>query len=140
MTQPAEETRPSPDVPVTPDAPAGPDASDASDAPSGRSAQLPQHVVTPTRIGAIWASAVGFAVVLLLLLIFILQNGQRVDVSFYGAHAHSPLGVALLLAAVFGVLLVVVPGIGRMMQLRFTARRHRRADASPEPPETDPEE
>ena len=69
--------------------------------------------------------------------IFILENGQRVDVSIYGAHAHLPLGVALLLAAVFGILLVVVPGIGRMMQLRLTARRHRQIDAAQTPLETD---
>ena len=74
--------------------------------------------------------AVGFfAVVLLLLLIFILQNGQKVDIAYMGAHGHLPLGVALLLAAVCGVLLVVLAGTARIGQLRSTARRHRRADA-----------
>jgi uncharacterized integral membrane protein len=71
-----------------------------------------------------------FAVVLLLLLIFILENGQRADISFFGAHGHLPLGVALLLAAVLGVLLVVIPGTGRIVQLRMVARRHRRIDAT----------
>jgi hypothetical protein len=70
---------------------------------------------------------------------FIPQKSQRVDVSFYGVHGHLPLGVALLLAAVFGVLLVVIRGIGRMTQLRLTARRHRRVDAARTPPETDSE-
>src|SRR5258708_29647952 len=41
---------------------------------------------------------------------------------------HLPLGVALLLAAVLGVLLVVIPGSGRIIQLRIVARRHRRLD------------
>ena len=59
-----------------------------------------------------------FAVVLLLLLIFTLQNGQRAKVSFFGWHATLPLGVALLLAAVFGVLLVALPGTARIVQLR----------------------
>jgi uncharacterized integral membrane protein len=68
--------------------------------------------------------------VLLLLLIFILENGGRVDVAFFGAHGHLPLGVALLLAAVLGVLMVVIPGSARIIQLRMTARRHRSADAS----------
>jgi len=40
-----------------------------------------------------------------------------------------PLGVALLLAAVCGVILVVLAGAARISQLRATARRHRRADA-----------
>jgi uncharacterized integral membrane protein len=74
--------------------------------------------------------AVGFfAVILLLLLIFILQNGTQVSVSYLGMHGHLPLGVALLLAAVCGVLLVVLAGTARIGQLRATARRHRRVDA-----------
>jgi lipopolysaccharide assembly protein A len=73
---------------------------------------------------------VSFAVVLLLLLIFILQNGQRSDVYYLGAHGHLPLGVALLLAAVFGVLLVAVPTVIRIVQLRLMAARHRRRTAA----------
>ena len=88
-----------------------------------------QHVVKRTRIGGVWVASALFAVVLLLLLIFILENGQRVDIGYFGAHGHLPLGVALLLAAVLGVLLVVIPGTGRIIQLRFLARRHRRLDA-----------
>jgi uncharacterized integral membrane protein len=68
---------------------------------------------------------VAFALVLLLLLIFILQNGQRSDVYFLGAHGHLPMGVALLLAAVFGVLLVALPTAVRIVQLRVMAARHR---------------
>ena len=65
----------------------------------------------------------------MLLLIFILQNGTKVDISYMGAHGHLPLGVALLLSAVCGVLLVVLAGAARISQLRTVARRHRRADA-----------
>jgi uncharacterized integral membrane protein len=90
---------------------------------------LPTHRVKRTRIGGIWIAAVLSAIVLLLLLIFILENGQRVAISYVGAHGHLPLGVALLLAAVLGVLLVVIPGTGRIIQLRITAHRHRRLDA-----------
>ena len=71
------------------------------------------------------------AVVLLLLLIFILENSQSVSIGYFGAHGHLPLGVALLLAAVLGVLLVVIPGTVRIIQLRITARRHRRLDTKP---------
>jgi uncharacterized integral membrane protein len=87
------------------------------------------HAVKRTRIGTIWVAAGLFAVILLLLLIFILENSQRVSISYFGAHGHLPLGVALLLAAVLGILLVVIPGTGRVIQLRITARRHRRIDA-----------
>jgi len=90
---------------------------------------LPQHRIKRTRTGGIWVAVGFFAVILLLLLIFILQNNTEVGVSYLGMHGHLPLGVALLLAAVCGVLLVVLAGTARIGQLRATARRHRRADA-----------
>jgi uncharacterized integral membrane protein len=107
--------------------PAQPVQQASSTAPS---AQLPQHVVKRTRMGGLWLASGSFAVVLLLLLIFILENSKSVDVAYFGAHGHVPLGVALLLAAVLGILMVVIPGSARIIQLRLTARRHRRADAA----------
>ena len=97
--------------------------------PPGTTQVLPQHRIKRTRTSGVWVAVAFFAVVLLFLLIFILQNGQKVDISYMGAHGHLPLGVALLLAAVCGVLLVVLAGTARISQLRATARRHRRADA-----------
>jgi hypothetical protein len=55
-------------------------------------AQLPQHVVKRTRMGGLWLASGSFAVVLLLLLIFILENSKSVDVAYFGAHGHVPLG------------------------------------------------
>lgn len=89
----------------------------------------PQRTMKRTRISGLWVAVGFFAVILLLLLIFILQNGQKVDISYMGAHGHLPLGVALLLAAVCGVLLVVLAGTARISQLRAVNRRHRRVDA-----------
>jgi lipopolysaccharide assembly protein A len=99
--------------------------------PDGRGPHRPppQHVVKRTRAGGVWFAAVSFAVILVLLLIFILQNSQKVQISYFGAHGQLPLGVALLFAAVLGILLVVIPGTARIVQLRITARRHRAADA-----------
>ena len=80
------------------------------------------------------------ALVLLLLLIFILENSQTVDIAYFGAHGHLPLGVALLLAAVAGILLVAIPVAGRIYQLRRTAkRRHREAAAPPQGQATGPQ-
>ena len=89
----------------------------------------PQHRIKRTRTSGIWVAVGFFAVILLLLLIFILQNGTQVSVSYLGMHGHLPLGVALLFAAVCGVLLVVLAGAARISQLRTTARRHRRVNA-----------
>jgi uncharacterized integral membrane protein len=88
----------------------------------------PTLTVDRTRTGGLWVSVIGAAVVLLLLLIFILQNTRQVEVSFFGAHPNLPLGVALLLAAVLGALIVALIGTARIVQLRLLARRHRGAD------------
>ena len=117
--------------PETPDGltPGGQPPAPESTAPDQAAAALPHHKIKRTRMSGIWVAVGCFAVILLLLLIFILQNSQKVDISYMGAHGHLPLGVALLFAAVCGVLLVVLAGTARISQLRTTARKHRRADA-----------
>jgi uncharacterized integral membrane protein len=107
---PAAETRPQAALTPEPQAPA------------------PQLTIRRTRVSGLWVAIACFAVVLLLLLIFILQNSHTVDISYFGIHSRLPLGVALLLSAVCGVLLVVLAGTARILQLRTAARRHRRAD------------
>jgi putative membrane protein len=72
-----------------------------------------------------WTGVIAGAVILLLLLIFILENTQSVTISFLGADGDVPLGVALLLAAVGGALVVGLVGIARVVQLRRRAKRVR---------------
>jgi lipopolysaccharide assembly protein A len=98
-------------------------------APQQQAPPLPQHKIRHTRISGLWFAVAFFAVVLLFLLIFILQNGKAIDISYLGMHGHLPLGVALLLAAVCGVLLTILAAAARIGQLRTVARRHRRTDA-----------
>src|ERR1700678_3421493 len=99
-------------------------------APAGPAPAAPQHhQLKRTRISGLWVAMGFFAVVLLLLLIFILQNGTTVQIAYFGAHGRLPLGVAMLLSAVCGVLLVVLAGAARISHLRTAARRHRRIDA-----------
>ena len=63
---------------------------------------------------------VGIGVVLLVaILVFILQNGQRVQVQFLMVDGTLQLGVALLFAALLGALLVLVAGAARVLQLRW---------------------
>lgn len=92
------------------------------------------HRLPRSRAGGLWIVLVVFAVVLLVLMIFILQNGQRSDVYFVGAHGHLPMGVALLLAAIFGVLLIALPTAVRVLQLRYLAARHQNRPAVPQLP------
>ena len=71
-----------------------------------------------TRISAAWVGVIIGVVVLAFLLAFIIQNGQSVKVSFFNLNARMPPGVALLLAAVGGVLLAGIVASLRIWQLR----------------------
>jgi uncharacterized integral membrane protein len=99
---------------------------DGTEAPSPVRASA-ERVLEHTRLSGIWVAAGCFLVVLVFLLVFILENDTRVNVSFFGAHVTLYLGVALVLAAVCGALLVMFAGMARIMQLRSRARKHRRA-------------
>ena len=71
------------------------------------------------------ALIVGFAA-LIVVLIFIIQNAHTVSISFFGAHLHLSLAVALLLAAVAGALVMAAAGTARITELRQIMRRSRR--------------
>ena len=85
-----------------------------------------QQAATRSRISGLWVILTLFAVILLLLLVFILENGQHVEISYFGAHWHQPLGVTVLVAAVLGFLLAVIAGFRRLRRLRTAARRSRK--------------
>ncbi len=82
-------------------------------------------------IGGLWVELVLSAIVLIFLLVFILQNPASVRIAFLGWDGVLPTGVALLFAAVAGVLLVAVPGSVRIVQLRRRARQKTRTDREP---------
>jgi putative membrane protein len=87
--------------------------------------------VPRTRTGGAYKSLLGGAVVLALLLIFILENTRSVKISYLGESGHMALGVALLLAAVAGALLVGVVGSVRILQLRRRVKRRGKDAKSP---------
>ncbi|MGH3566116.1 MAG: LapA family protein [Pseudonocardia sp.] len=79
-----------------------------------------------TRFSGLWIGLIFSTLVLIFLLIFILMNLELVRIEFLGASGTLPTGVALLLAAIAGVLLVAIPGTGRILQLRRAANRTHR--------------
>jgi uncharacterized integral membrane protein len=76
-----------------------------------------------TRVGAVWAGIIVSAVVLIVLLAFILQNSNPVEIYFLTWVISLPVGIALLGAAVAGIFIVAIPGASRMSQLRRAGRR-----------------
>lgn len=65
-------------------------------------------------------------VVLVLLIIFFIQNQDMVAVKFLGWEGRLAQGVAFFIAAVGGGILVAIAGGARIMQLRHNERRRRR--------------
>jgi uncharacterized integral membrane protein len=76
-----------------------------------------------SRFGGLWVGLIVAAVILVLLLVFILQNSQSVLIDFFGFSGQAPLAVAILLGVAAGALLVAVPGSVRILQLRRATRR-----------------
>jgi uncharacterized integral membrane protein len=78
-----------------------------------------------SRTSSAWVAVVTLGLLLLLLVIFIAQNTQDAEISFLGWHGHAPLAVSLLVATLVGILLAVVAGSLRILQLRRRVRRVR---------------
>jgi uncharacterized integral membrane protein len=87
-----------------------------------------------TRLSGAWTALVVGIVALVLILVFILQNLQSVELSFLVFHGHLPLAVALLFAVILGAIIVLAFGGARITQLRMVARTARRQNAKPGPP------
>ena len=79
-----------------------------------------------TRTSVTFQALIAGVVVLVLLLIFILENTESVRINYLGAKGNLSLGIALLLAAAGGALLVAIVGAARIGQLRLHERRQRR--------------
>jgi uncharacterized integral membrane protein len=80
-----------------------------------------------SRTSGFWVAVLVLALLLLLLAVFIVQNTQKVEVSFFGWNGHAPLAATLLIAAVAGALVVASAGALRILQLRRRVKRERRA-------------
>lgn len=80
-----------------------------------------------TRAGALWTALAGGFVVLILLLVFVMQNTATTTIHMFGWAWQLPVGVALLLAAIAGGLLMFLVGTVRILQLRRAAKRNLRA-------------
>ena len=79
-----------------------------------------------TRASAVWVATGAALLLLILLIVFVLQNSTKVEVHFLGLTGTIPLGMALLIAAVGGGVVVAIAGMARVSQLRMNARRIRR--------------
>ena len=87
----------------------------------------PESAVKFTRAAALWSALIVGFVILILLLVFIMQNTDSATVHFFAWEWNLPIGVGVLLAAVCGGLLTVAAGTARIVQLRRAAKRNLKA-------------
>ena len=89
-----------------------------------------------TRLSGAWTAIVVGLIALVVILVFILQNGQKVEVTFLMFSGQLQLAVALLFALILGAVIVFAFGAARILQLRMVAGRARRkGPTSDSPPE-----
>jgi lipopolysaccharide assembly protein A len=122
MTEPAPPTATLP--PASPNGAAPPPPPTPPTTPTARP---PRRGRLGSRIGTARTGLIAGAVVLIVVLIFIIENAHVVTITFFGAHLRISLAVALLLAAIAGALIMAAAGTARITQLRMTMRRNRRA-------------
>lgn len=84
----------------------------------------PAGPVSRTRTSAAWLGICLAAVILVVLIIFLLQNTSSVEVSFLWMSGNVPLAIALVIAGVGTSLLTVMVGAARITQLRRRIRQH----------------
>ncbi len=103
-----------------------PSANGSGPPPPAAAAAAPTPRKMHTRISGMRTGLIVGIALLVLVMIFIIQNAHAVNVSFLGAHLRLSLAVALFLAAIGGALLMAAAGTARIAQLRRIMRRDRR--------------
>lgn len=116
-----EDSLPSPITTPDSDEHSAPDPEAVRDTrrPAGSSPEGIAH----TKAAATWTGLVVGALVLVVLLVFILQNLDSVPVSIFAWTFDLPLGVSMLLAAIAGALVMALAGGVRILQIRRAAKR-----------------
>ena len=78
------------------------------------------------KTAGMWIGLILGAIILVMLLIFVIQNNVPAGFQYFGAEFDLPLGVAMLLAAIAGALVMALVGSVRMIQMSMTIRRMRK--------------
>ncbi len=119
-TSTPEPTGPTPEAAPTHAEPAPPKSSKAP--------KTPESAVKFTRTAALWSALVLGFLILILLLVFVIQNDTPVDIVLLGWKLHQvQLGVTILLAAIAGGLLTFAVATTRILQLRLAAKKNLKA-------------
>jgi uncharacterized integral membrane protein len=75
----------------------------------------------------VWVTVCAGALIAVALIVFMVQNTHTVQVHFLGLTGSTSLALMLLIAALGGVLLTLILGSARIIQLRRTLRHRESA-------------
>lgn len=76
--------------------------------------------------GSTWVALIIGAILLILLLVFIMQNQENVQLQLFAWEMTFPIGAGMLIAAITGALIMALVGGVRIMQLRRQVSRSHR--------------
>jgi uncharacterized integral membrane protein len=108
----------------TTDSPGAPGPTGPPPGVRGASASRQSNVQVPsTRVGAAWTAICVAALMLVVLIVFMLQNTRKVEVTFLWMHGSAPLALTLLIAGVGVGIATAAIGTARIAQLRRLSRR-----------------
>lgn len=85
--------------------------------------QKEQSKVKGSFAASTWAALIVGFLLLILLIIFILQNQQPAELNFFNWSGQLPAGVAFLIFAIAGALIMALVGGWRMFELRRQVRK-----------------
>lgn len=74
-----------------------------------------------------WAALIVGFLLLIVLIVFILQNQQKVPMNFLNWSGEFPAGIAYLIFAIAGALIMALVGMWRMFELRRQVRKQAKA-------------
>jgi uncharacterized integral membrane protein len=95
--------------------------------PAGHTDELPSTKAGSGMSAGMWVSLILGAVIVVLLLIFILQNNVPAEFKYFGWQFELPLGVAMLFAAIGGILIAGIIGSVRIFVLNRKLRKINKA-------------
>lgn len=95
--------------------------------PEPLAAHTDENKIPVTKLVRLWSTTILGIIVLTLLIVFIAQNQDVATIRFFAMQGQLNLGLALFISALGGGLIVTIMGAVRVLQIRATARRERKA-------------
>lgn len=126
MTSTPSGSAPEP-VDTTPTTPTTPDSTSTPKASSPGKADRKAHdPLRASRTSGFYTAIIGLGVVLVLLIIFIVQNTERSSIRFLGWEGNAPQAVLLLIATAAGIFLTATASSLRLLQVRRRVKQERK--------------